>query len=83
MSYEQKDNTGALFHQKEKKSDAAPDYSGECLINGVRMEIAGWRKTSAKGTAYMSLKFQVPGSYKKAVPEGAPKKIELEDDIPF
>lgn len=65
MAFTPKDNAGALFHQKEKTNEKAPDYSGEALINGVPMKIAGWRKTSAKGTAYLSLSFQAGEGGKK------------------
>ena len=60
MTYDN-NNTGALFANTKKSSDKAPDYSGECEVNGVRMQIAGWRRTSKAGVAYLSLKFQKPG----------------------
>lgn len=65
MSFTPRDNAGALFHQKEKSNEKAPDYSGEALINGVPMKIAGWRKTSAKGVAYLSLSFQAGEGQRK------------------
>lgn len=77
MAFEVRDNSGALF-QSTKKSEKGPDYSGECVVNGVAMQIAGWKKTSAKGTVYLSLSFQT----KEAKEE--PRKAErIEDDIPF
>lgn len=71
---ETRDNSGVLFHQKEKKSEKAPDYSGEAMVNGEKMKIAGWRKTSSKGTVYLSLSFQSP--------ENAVARKKLEDDLP-
>lgn len=79
-----RDNAGALFHQKEKTkektNEKAPDYSGEALINGVPMKIAGWRKTSAKGTAYLSLSFQAGEGQRK--PERVEEIVE-DDPLPF
>lgn len=79
MSFQQKDNTGALFHSTKKGSEKAPDYTGECTINGVALQIAGWKNTSAKGTVYLSLKFQPAGE--KPAERTAPRG-DLED-IPF
>jgi len=46
---------GALF-QNEKQNDRQPDYKGTCTDeNEVKFDIAGWLKTSAKGTKYISI----------------------------
>jgi len=57
--FETKDNSGALF-MNNKKAENHPDFKGKCRVNGVDMEIAVWKKTSAKGTEYMSLSFSEP-----------------------
>ena len=54
----QKDNSGALFKEKEKKSEKHPDYKGNCMVNGEVMYIAAWVNTpKAGGNKYMSLTF--------------------------
>lgn len=84
MAYEQKDNTGALFGAKNKKTEKHPDYTGQALVNGQQMWISGWRKTSEKGTAYLSLKFEIKEETAKTVPQSAPAKNDIEeDDLPF
>ena len=56
--YEQKDNTGALFSNKEKKTtEKHPDYTGNVMVNGKKMRIASWISESKTGMKYMSLKF--------------------------
>ena len=56
--YEQKDNTGALFSNKENKTtDKHPDYTGSVVVNGKEMRIASWLNKSKSGVSYMSLKF--------------------------
>jgi len=67
-----KDNSGALFHNP-KVEGKQPNYSGECMVNGVKMQIAGWKNTSSKGTPYLSLKFQPAGE----------RKSKSDEDIPF
>ena len=75
MTYDN-NNTGALFANTKKSSDKAPDYSGECEVNGVRMQIAGWRRTSKAGVAYLSLKFQPTAGR-------APEKAAPAEKLPF
>ncbi len=75
-----RDNSGALFQAKKKGSDKAPDYTGECVVNGVAMRIAGWRNTSAKGLPYLSLKFQ---DDRDPHDREEPARKEPADTIPF
>ena len=55
MAYEQKDLTGSLFQNKEKRSENFPDYSGNLKIDGSDWWISGWRKTTKDGRQYLSL----------------------------
>ena len=51
-------NTGVLFRQTDKQSDKHPDFTGNCEVNGKKMQIASWINTSKDGSKkYMSLKF--------------------------
>ena len=56
-TYEQKDNSGAMFVNDKKESETHPDRKGSALIDGKEYWVSGWVNTSAKGTKYMSLKF--------------------------
>lgn len=63
---------GALF-QNEKQNDRQPDYKGTCTDeNDVKFDIAGWLKTSAKGTKYISILIKEPYQSEK-------KEIDLSD----
>jgi uncharacterized protein (DUF736 family) len=62
MSNQQKDNTGALFPNKSD-NPKAPTHKGKVMVNGVNLDVAGWRQKSQKGIDYISLKFSLP--YKK------------------
>ncbi len=44
MAYEQRDTDIAIFKEKEKRNDKAPDWRGTALVNGVKMEVALWAK---------------------------------------
>lgn len=87
-------NSGALFQNKVKKSPKAPDYRGDVLLDltalgcgqgTVKLELAGWKKTSQKGTTFLSLKVSVPqerseGGYKAPRPT---QQYGDDEDAPF
>ena len=56
---ENKDNSGVLFANKKTK-DNQPDFRGTVKVNGVDLDISGWKKTSKNGNEYFSLSFQKP-----------------------
>lgn len=62
MTYETKEATGALFKNDKKGNDRAPDYRGNCKIDGRELEISAWLKEGKNGK-WMSLSFKPP--YKK------------------
>tara|TARA_Y100000310_G_scaffold263293_1_gene273464 strand:- start:34 stop:303 length:270 start_codon:yes stop_codon:yes gene_type:complete len=86
-----KDNSGALFREEEKKSDKHPDYKGNCLVNGQKMYIAAWINESQGGKKYMSLSFSAPSKdakYSKdssatPKPEFVEPQTSTGDDLPF
>lgn len=58
MPYEQRDNTGSLFKNTEKRNERGPDYSGTCLIEGVEFFFDGWIKKKEGGRPWMSFSFK-------------------------
>lgn len=77
---ENKNNSGAIFKNTNKKADNHPDYKGQVMVNGKQMDIALWLKTSQSGTPYFSASFTEP--YKAPdKTESAP--IVTNDDLPF
>ena len=92
MAYEQKDNTGSLFQNKEKRSENFPDYSGSLRIDGVDWRVSGWRKTSKDGTPWLSLSIKPKDGAANAPDKAEEFKREaqrvfpgakLSDDLPF
>jgi uncharacterized protein (DUF736 family) len=87
MAFEAKPNTGALFANTVKKHEKAPDYRGDFLLdirslevkdNMVTIKLSGWKKTSSKGSTFLSLSLD---TYKPKTESVAIS--EMEDDIPF
>lgn len=76
-NYEQKPGTGVLF-QNKKTDERQPDYKGEILsLEGKKLSIAMWKKTSSKGAEYFSVSISEP--FKKDGKEDR----KVINDIPF
>ena len=69
MAYEQKDNSGSLFRENEKKSDRSPDYTGKAMIDGKMKRIAGWINPQP--------------AREEAPPQSVNKPVSDIGDIPF
>lgn len=91
MAYENKPNQGALFANKVKKHPKAPDYQGDILIdlgslevknNQVKVRLAGWKKTSDKGTTFLSLSVDTYKPKEQQSQQPTEEGIQ-DDDIPF
>ena len=49
MAFELKENEFYIFRNRNKQSDAHPDFAGDGLVNGKVMRIAIWDKQTKKG----------------------------------
>lgn len=81
MTFEQKDNSGALFINNKKTKDTHPDRTGRLRIGGRDFYLDGWLKQDKNGKSYLSL------SVKPVATPGAPEQPgnfqKMGDDIPF
>lgn len=53
-------NTGVLFRKDKEGNEKRPDYKGTLNVEGKEYEIAGWKRVSKSGKAYVSLKISEP-----------------------
>jgi uncharacterized protein (DUF736 family) len=85
MAYEQKDNDGVLFPNKERRGEKDPNARGSGIVNGQEVWIAAWTNTSKSGDKYQSLKFTPKNENNtRSPPKSAPKpEADFGDDIPF
>jgi hypothetical protein len=44
-----RDMSGALFRETDKKSDKSPDYTGSAVVRGERFRLAGWVREGRRG----------------------------------
>lgn len=92
MAYETKDNSGALFRNTKTK-DTQPDYTGDGMVNGSKVRISAWVKTSKGGSKFMSLSFTPPRDAQTTgersydpLPSRGPGNmppLATDDDVPF
>ena len=97
-NYQQRDNSGALFKNEEKRSENGPDYSGSCVIDGADYFFDAWLKTADSGRRWMSFSFKRKDKQSATQPArpapkthgdrpGGPKnrmtRDEFDDSIPF
>ena len=84
MKYEQRDNSGSLFRNTEKKSDKHPDYSGTAMIDGTEMFMDAWLKESENGRKWMSFSFKPKQKQEKPQTDRQrAAKFRQDDEVPF
>lgn len=81
MAYELRDGSGSLFrNEKKQEGERTPDYRGDAMVNGKRVEIAAWVKEAASGKKFLSLKFSEPRERDQTAKTASPAP---EADFPF
>ena len=81
--------TGALFANRDRKTDKHPNARGTATIDGVEYWVSAWTNTSQKGEKYQSLKFQRKDDTQSGAGNAqsgagnAPPDDGLAEDIPF
>lgn len=73
-------NRGVLFI-KNKKNEKQPDYEGKIDIEGKEWALAGWKKQSAKGTNFLSLKVSEPRIEENGQPVQQLRGVEQNEDF--
>lgn len=79
MAYEIRERSGSLFPNTDRQSEASPNATGKALIGGQMYRIAAWKKESASGVFYMTLKFTA--EERRVADEQ--ERLDLDDAIPF
>ena len=79
-------NSGAIFRNRDKSNDRAPDWRGDVELDTellkeliaiaknrqpIKLSIAGWEKEGQKAGTFISVKVEIPRA--KAAPEARAK----------
>ena len=77
--FETKEKEGSLFANKNKQTDKHPNYTGSCVIEGVRLNISAWVNVArTDGSKFMRLKFD---EYQAKSSTDSTKEPEFEDGM--
>lgn len=79
MSFQQKNNTGALFRSQKGDNPKRPDYRGTANVDGLDYNLSAWLQKSKKGETYMSLKLEPKEGQQRREP-GSDDDLS---DLPF
>ena len=83
MAYEQKDNSGSLFKNRNPKGDNSPPLTGSAMIGGVEYWVSGWAKNDKNGDRYVSFTFKAKNPSAAQAQTSKPALNIDEDSIPF
>lgn len=79
MAYERRDGDIAVFKEKEKRNDKAPDWKGTALLDGIEYQVAFW----AKSATMLAGKIEVSRKHSTDRPAGGGKPIDDDFEVPF
>jgi hypothetical protein len=83
-NYKQKDGTGVLFCNDDKKHEKAPDYKGKLIADRdytrcSEIKISGWKKKTPKNHL-ISLAVD---NYSANTDKQWPKAVNEDEEVPF
>lgn len=82
MAFEKKDNSGAIFKNKNPKNEKSPPLTGKAMIDGVEYWVSAWSKTDKNGEKWIS--FSVNAMNPPSTQKQTARAVDLdEDSIPF
>ena len=83
MEYDN-NNTGVLFrNETSTPENKQPYFSGNCEVNGKKMQLAAWIQESKNGKKFLSLKFQEPMRKEEVNAKANDNTSVSSGDIPF
>lgn len=85
-------NQGVLFSQDVKKSEKAPDYTGEIILTlrdftvetdgTIKVRLAGWKRKTKTGKTFLSLRGEQNKPQQQQSRPAQSSSFD-DDDVPF
>jgi hypothetical protein len=75
-------NTGAIWGNKDRKTDKHPTHTGSLNVEGVEYRVSAWVGDKSKNQPALSFKIQKKEP-KQEQKQSAPKQEINNSDIPF
>ena len=79
---EQRDNSGVLFKEQDKKTPNHPDYKGNITVNGKPYWLSAWIKEGKTGK-FMGLAVGPKEEANTSSPKSKSSIEDMDDDVPF
>lgn len=78
-----KEGTGAIFRNKDKKTEKSPDYTGSITLNGQEVKLSCWLSTSQTGMKYFYVRANTNTQAVKSEQKHDTKDDFIDDDVPW
>lgn len=79
MSFEPRDNSGALFKNEDRQKETHAHARGSCVVDGVHYFVDAWTKDGNKGK-WQSLSFKKKDKQPAGAPPSRATVQSAEDD---
>jgi hypothetical protein len=79
---EQRDNSGVLFKEQDKKTPNHPDYKGNITVNGKPYWLSAWIKEGKTGK-FMGLAVSPKEEMNTSSPKTKSSIEDMDSDVPF
>lgn len=76
-----KEGFGAIFRNKDKKTEKSPDYTGSITLNGQEIKLSCWLATSQNGMKYFQVRVNTQAE--KREQKHDTKDDFVNDDVPW
>lgn len=79
-----KEGYGAIFRNKQKKSEKSPDYTGSITLNGKEIKLSCWLAESKNGIKYFQVRAE--SEFMNKAPDEKLKNVKddfINDDVPW
>lgn len=79
-----KEGFGAIFRNKDKKTEKSPDYTGSITLNGQEIKLSCWLATSQNGMKYFQVRVNTnTQGEKREQKHDNPHDDFINDDVPW
>jgi hypothetical protein len=76
-------NRGAIWKNRDKTEDKHPDFKGSLNVDGVDYWISAWKRKEGDAANKPALSFSIKPKDEQTKEQAAPKREEIDDEIPF
>lgn len=76
-------NRGAIWGNKDKKTDNHPDFNGSLNVEGKEYWVSGWKRKEGASPSSPAMSFSIRMKEDAPVTATASASVSDDDDVPF